>query len=150
VVVMRENRLVAYLATGGSGKQGPEFWPSVAEHYVYDELLYLAMIKDERRNEAYRAALKQAVAGKVVVDVGTGPEALLARLCLECGAKKVYAVEYLQESYERASQYLTGQGLTDRIELIQGDVREVALPEKADVCVSELVGPIGSMEGVVP
>src|SRR5262249_530847 len=37
-------------------------------------------------------------------------------------------------------------GLGDRIVLIQGDATRVTLPEKADVCVSELVGSIGGSE----
>ncbi len=143
-----EKSLVAYVVAKTSTPP-TEFWPSVAEYFVYDELLYLAMLNDIRRNEAYRAVIAQHVQGKIVLDVGTGPEALLARMCAECGARKVYAVEYLKTTYERASAYLQSRKLSDRILLIHGDARTVILPEQPDVCVSELVGAIGSLEGVV-
>jgi amino acid adenylation domain-containing protein len=154
-VVVREEesgdkRLVAYYVGGEETEGEPEFWPSVAEYFVYDELLYLAMVNDERRNRAYRAGIAEHVAEKVVVDVGTGGEAFLARMCIECGARKVYAIEYLEESYRKAAALLKREGLEERIVLVRGDAREVELPEKADVCVSELVGPVGSLEGVVP
>jgi len=38
-------------------------------------------------------------------------------------------------------------GLADRLVLIHGDAMKVELPELADVCISELVGPIGGSEG---
>jgi amino acid adenylation domain-containing protein len=132
------------------GRSIPQFWPSVAEYFVYDELLYLAMVNDTRRNDAYRTALKQHVEGKVVVDVGTGPEALLARMCVECGAARVYAIEQLEETYEKAAHRIRGLGLAGTITLLKGDARDLVLPEPADLCVSELVGPIASLEGAVP
>jgi amino acid adenylation domain-containing protein/non-ribosomal peptide synthase protein (TIGR01720 family) len=157
-VVAREEepgrmRLVAYVAADVDvvePDREPVFWPSVAEHFVYDETLYGAMIGDLRRNQAYRAAFERHVRGKVVVDVGAGPEAILARLCVECGARQVYAIERLAETHRRAAAFLAREGLADRISLLHGDARDVVLPELADVCVSELVGPIGSLEGVVP
>ena len=42
----------------------PELWPSVGDYGVYDELLYYALTHDERRNEAYRAAIGPAVPGR--------------------------------------------------------------------------------------
>ena len=71
----------------------PELWPSLGEYDVYDELLYYAMTHDERRNAAYREAIGRAVAGKVVLDLGTGADAVLARLCVDAGAQRVYAIE---------------------------------------------------------
>ena len=49
-----------------------ETWPSIAEHFVYDELLYHAMTHDELRNQKYRYAIDRLVPGKTVVDIGTG------------------------------------------------------------------------------
>jgi amino acid adenylation domain-containing protein len=140
-----ERRLVAYLMP----KNGPraEWWPSIAEYFVYDELAYHAMTSDERRNESYRAAIREKVRGKVVLEVGTGPEALLSRFCAEAGARKVYAIEMLPDSHARACARVRELGLDDRIEVILGDAMKVDLPEPADVCVSEIVGAIGGCEG---
>jgi acyl transferase domain-containing protein/acyl-CoA synthetase (AMP-forming)/AMP-acid ligase II/acyl carrier protein/SAM-dependent methyltransferase len=124
-----------------------ELWPSVAEYFVYDDLLYHALAHDERRNHSYKVAIRQTVRDKVVVEVGTGKEAILARFCVEAGARKVYAIEIGDEAFRDASALVAKLGLRDKIELIHGDATKVNLPELADVCVSEIVGPIGGCEG---
>jgi acyl transferase domain-containing protein/acyl-CoA synthetase (AMP-forming)/AMP-acid ligase II/acyl carrier protein/SAM-dependent methyltransferase len=130
-----------------AGSEQVELWPSVAEYFVYDELIYYALANDERRNRSYRVALEKAVPGKVVLDIGTGKEAILARLALEAGAHKVYAIEKGDEAYRQAVDRVRQLGLDDRIFILHGDATEVELPEPADVCVSEIVGPIGGCEG---
>jgi len=124
-----------------------ELWPSVAEFFVYDELLYYAMTHDERRNQSYHVALTRHVKDKVVLDLGTGKDAILARLCVEAGAKKVYALEVLEEAYAQARACVHRLGLADKIRVIHGDATTVELPEQVDVCVSEIVGSIGGCEG---
>lgn len=143
-----DRRLVAFVAPAGDRNAArPEWWPSISEYYVYDELAYYAMSSDERRNDSYRTAFNERVRDKVVVEVGTGPEALLARFCVEAGARKVYAIELLRDSYEKARKRVFDLGLEDVIEVIHGDATSIALPELADVCVSEIVGAIGGSEG---
>nr|WP_295869891.1 non-ribosomal peptide synthetase [uncultured Chitinophaga sp.] len=124
-----------------------ELWPSTAEYFIYDEMLYHAMTNDIRRNEWYEKEIRRHVKGKVVVEIGTGPNAILSRLCIAAGAEKVYAIEILEETYNKAKQFLKDAGLDGKIHLIHGDATLVSLPEKADVCLSELVGPIGGCEG---
>jgi acyl transferase domain-containing protein/acyl-CoA synthetase (AMP-forming)/AMP-acid ligase II/acyl carrier protein/precorrin-6B methylase 2 len=124
-----------------------ELWPSVAEYFVYDDLLYHVLAHDERRNHSYKVAIQQTVRDKVVVEVGTGKEAILARFCVEAGARKVYAIEIGDEAFRDASAMVAKLGLQDKIELIHGDATKVELPEPADICVSEIVGPIGGCEG---
>jgi amino acid adenylation domain-containing protein len=138
------DRLAAYIVPAAR----PEIWPSVGEFFFYDPLLYHAMTHDERRNACYRAAIGRLVAGKTVVDIGTGADALLARFCIEAGARKVYAIEMLPESFKRAANLLAHLGLERRVHLLYGDATRVELPEKVDVCVSELLGMIASCEGV--
>ena len=124
-----------------------ELWPSVAEYFVYDELLYYALTHDERRNQSYKIAMNQLVKDKIVVEVGTGKEAILSRFCVEAGAKKVYAIEIGDDAYQEAVACVNNLGLSDKILLIHGDSTQVEIPELADVCVSEIVGPIGGCEG---
>lgn len=121
-------------------------WPSIAEYFVYDDVIYYALSSDERRNQIYRKSLRRCVVDKVVLEIGTGAEAVLARMCIEEGARKVYAIEILEESYRKARQRIADLGLSDRIEVILGDAIHVTLPEPADVCVSEIVGAIGGSE----
>jgi amino acid adenylation domain-containing protein len=142
-----ETSLVAWVVPA---PHSPEFWPSAGEYLVYDQLLYYAMARDDRRNRAYRTAIARHVGGNTVVDVGTGADALLARMCAEEGAARVYAIEMLPEAYEHARRLVSRLGLDERITVIRGEAGTVELPERVDVCVSELIGTIGSCEGVIP
>ena len=164
-VILREDRiedhrLVAYLTTGDSSASGfreggfgktntVELWPSQGDYHIYDDVLYHAMTSDQVRNDSYKVAINRLVKEKVVVDVGTGAEATLARFCIEGGAKKVYAIELLEESYRKAKALVESLGLEEKIILILGEASTVQLPEKADVCVSELIGTVGSAEGCI-
>jgi amino acid adenylation domain-containing protein len=141
--VKGENQLIAYYKK----KNKIELWPSMAEYFAYDELLYHAIAHDEARNEKYRNAIAKAVKDKVVLEIGPGNEAILSRMCIEAGAKKVYAVEILESAYKRARETVKKLKLEDKIILIHGDITAVKLPVKVDYCVSEIVGTIGGSEG---
>jgi acyl carrier protein/SAM-dependent methyltransferase len=138
-----ENQVIAYYKK----KNKIRLWPSLAEYFVYDDLIYQSMVNDESRNEKYANAIKKAVKDKVVLEIGPGGEAILARMCIEAGAKKVYAVEILADAYQKAKEIIKKLELEDKIILIHGDVTGVKLPEKVDYCVSEIVGSIGGSEG---
>lgn len=142
-----EAALIAYVAANRSEL---EWWPSLGEYSVYDELLYRAMTEDKLRSEAYKDAIHAVVKDKIVVDIGTGGDALLACYCAAAGAKRVYAIEVLEDAFESARREIERQGFGHIIELVRGDSQKVDLPELADVCVSEIIGTIGSSEGVVP
>jgi len=144
------SELVAYYVPTHAQSSDPgsalELWPSVAEHFVYDELLYGSMTHDERRNQSYLRAMQQHVVGKIVVDIGTGPEAILSRLAIQAGARKVYAIELLADSFHKATARVAALGLSERIIVLHGDATTVNLPEPAEVCISEIVGAIGGSE----
>ncbi len=124
-----------------------ELWPSIGDYFVYDDLIYQALTGDAARNELYRRALRDLVEDKVVVDLGTGRDAVLARLCVELGAKRVYALDILEESARAARDLVQSLGLEEVIRVRRGDVRQTNLPERVDVCVSEIVEAIGGAEG---
>ncbi len=122
--------------------------PTVGAYGMYDPLIYDIMMNDQKRNHIYKTAIEQSVKDKVVVDIGTGKDVLLSKLCVEAGAKKVYAIEGNSKAYQLANAYIQRLNLSDKITLIYGDSTTVNLPELVDICVSELLGVIGSCEGV--
>ncbi len=124
-----------------------ELWPSVAEFFVYDDMAYYAMTNHDYRNQRYLAAFKRVLNGKKVVEIGCGPDLILARLSLAAGAEKVYAIEVLDAAYQQARATLQQLGLEKRVTLIKGDATQVTRPEPVDYCISEIVGAIGGAEG---
>ncbi|MEZ5565070.1 MAG: amino acid adenylation domain-containing protein [Gammaproteobacteria bacterium] len=149
-------RLTAWVVRGaGFGGESPtigqaEFWPSLGAYGIYDAWLYGLMNTEPQRLAAYRAAFADAVPGKVVLDIGTGQDAVLARLCVEAGATHVYAVEVLEEPARRAAQLVQELGLADRITVLPGDIAELELPVAVDVCTQGIIGNIGSADGIAP
>lgn len=127
-----------------------EFWPSLGAYELYDELLYGLMNAEPVRLAAYRAAFASSVPGKVVLDIGTGSDAVLARMCIEAGARHVYAVEVLESAARQASTLVRTLGLEDRITVLHGDIAALTLPEPVDVCTQGIIGNIGSADGIVP
>jgi protein arginine N-methyltransferase 1 len=85
------------------------------------------------------AALAQAVRpGDVVLDLGTG-SGVLAVAAARAGARRVYAVE-ASDIAEVAERIFVRNGVADRITLVPGWSREIELPERADLLVSEIIG----------
>jgi amino acid adenylation domain-containing protein len=144
-----EKRLVAYVIP--TTQQPLEFWmasASGADQQVYDEALYDIMNGDETRNACFLNAFRRTARGEVVLDVGTGNSAILARLAVEAGARKVYAVEILEEPARQAEALVKRLGLQDKIVVLHGDATKVALPERIDIMVAEVIGLIGDADGL--
>ncbi len=100
---------------------------------------YARMVADSRRVDAYVRALEATVRpGHVVVDIGTGTGAFAVVAC-KLGARRVYAVE-TADAIEVAKEVASENGCADRITFLRGDVREIDLPERADVILSDLRG----------
>lgn len=104
-------------------RHGPTIWPSVGEWPVYDRSIYRILACDRARNNAYTKAIERSVAGKVVVDLGTGSELLWARRCKELGARKVFAIESMDSSYRAAQRNIDRHGLD--IHLVAGNIESV-------------------------
>lgn len=107
------------------------------------------MMRDRVRMEAYATALRRTIApGAIVVDIGTGT-GVLALLACRYGAKRVYAIEP-SPVIETAREIARANGVEDRIEFIPARSTRVALPEAADVIVSDLRGVLPLFERHLP
>lgn len=102
------------------------------EHYYH-------MLTDKVRMDAYRKAIFERVKqGDVVVDLGAGT-GLLSIWAIKAGAKKVYALEKT-DAIHLAKEIARVNQCSDQIEFVHGNSKEVELPEKADVLISETLG----------
>jgi len=104
--------------------------------------LHHLLLSDATRLQAVRRALRETVRpGSVVVDLGAGT-GILGFLALREGAGRVYAIE--RHPIVRLARAIAAEnGYGDRVRFVEGDSRRVRLPERADVIVSDLVGPLG-------
>jgi SAM-dependent methyltransferase len=106
------------------------------------------MMRDGARTEAFRRSLASTVKpGDVVLDVGTG-SGILSLLAARAGAARVYAVEETSIA-TLARELVAANGYSPIVEVIQGDIAGVELPEKVDVLVSEWLGGFGIDEGML-
>ncbi|KAG6658546.1 hypothetical protein CIPAW_04G169600 [Carya illinoinensis] len=99
------------------------------------------MLSDRVRMNAYFNSIfqnKHHFQGKTVLDVGAG-SGILAIWSAQAGARKVYAVEATKMS-EHARALVKANNLEDVVEVIEGSMEEVTLPEKVDVIISEWMG----------
>lgn len=105
----------------------------------YSVSSYGRMVSDRVRMAAYEAALRAAVRpGSVVVELGTGTGAM-ACLAVRLGARRVYALEP-SDAIQVAREVAAANGVADRITFIQASSRDVELPERAGVMVSDMRG----------
>ncbi|CAH9057856.1 D-alanine--D-alanyl carrier protein ligase [Pseudoalteromonas holothuriae] len=123
------------------------FYPPSGDHFLFDQAHYTAMLRDVRRNACFQDAMNKTLKGKVVLEIGPGAELVLTQMALKAGAKKIIAVEINPEAYEQALAKVHELALTDRVDVLLGDIQSVELPEQPEFCISELIGTIGSSEG---
>ncbi|KAK4481205.1 hypothetical protein RD792_012087 [Penstemon davidsonii] len=99
------------------------------------------MLCDRVRMDAYYNSIfknKHHFEGKVVLDVGTG-SGILAIWSAQAGARKVYAVEATKMA-EHAAELVKSNELQHVVEVIEGTMEDITLPEKVDVIISEWMG----------
>jgi type II protein arginine methyltransferase len=114
---------------------------------------HFAMMDDKRRNEAYEAAIRRAVPGKKVLDIGTGA-GLLALIAARAGASRVTTCEAVSVIAEHARGIVAKNGLADRITIIPQKSTAMTVPgvmgERAEVLVTETFASGLITEGVLP
>jgi len=96
------------------------YFQSYAHVGIHEE-----MIKDHVRTEAYRKAImshQSLIAGKVVVDVGSGT-GILSIFCAFAGAKRVYAVE-ASEMAVHAQEVVKANNLSGKVIVLHGRVED--------------------------
>lgn len=102
---------------------------------------YGGMIGDSVRIGPYLQAIEAAVRpGSVVLDLGCGP-AIFSLVACRAGARRVYAVDS-EEIVHFGRHFAAANHFTDRIDFLRGDSRQIQLPERADVIVSDLRGAL--------
>jgi len=108
---------------------------------------YRMLIADEARTSAYRTALREVVRrGDVVIDLGAGT-GILALFACQLGARHVFAIEK-SEVADAAAFLVRQRGLADRITVLHDDSRNVTLPERGNVLVTETLGMLAFDEGI--
>ncbi|KAJ8751584.1 hypothetical protein K2173_016831 [Erythroxylum novogranatense] len=128
---------------GGGGAAMVDKGVDFANYFCTYAFLYhqKEMLSDRVRMDAYFNAIfqnKHHFHGKTVLDVGTG-SGILALWSAQAGARKVYAVEATKMS-EHARTLVKAHNFEDVVEVIEGSMEDIILPEKVDVIISEWMG----------
>ncbi|KAL0559381.1 hypothetical protein IC582_003990 [Cucumis melo] len=137
------NGVLGDRSAGSNGGLQVDKGVDFAQYFCTYAFLYhqKEMLCDRVRMDAYFHAIfknKHHFEGKTVLDVGTG-SGILAIWSAQAGARKVYAVEATKMS-EHARALVKANNLQDVIDVIEGSVEDVVLPEKVDVIISEWMG----------
>ena len=100
---------------------------------------FASMFADRVRMDAYRTAIERTVGrGDTVVDLGCGP-GIFALMACRAGARRVYAID-VNAVVEFGRHLAAVNGFGDRVHFLCGDSRQIHLPERADVIISDLRG----------
>ncbi len=109
---------------------------------------HLGYLADERRLDAFRAAVNQVVKSEDrVADVGCGT-GILGLLCLQSGASLVYAIDS-SNALGVAQESLGRSPWSPNVQFIRGSSFQVQLPQLVDVVICDHIGYFGFDYGVV-
>lgn len=114
----------------------------------YPMYVYEMLARDSVRNNAYRKVIQKHVKNRTVLEVGIGPFALLANMCVKAGAEKVYAIEENERALKYVEKKLRREGIQTKIRLVRGFSTDVQLEAKCDVFLHEIIGSVGTAEGM--
>lgn len=124
--------------------------PHYAELYgQFRKSYHLEMISDWSRTSAIFRALRRAISPDTIFcELGCG-SGIFSIYAAE-RVRKVYAVEIDPVIAQTARETFASSPFSDRIELIEGDARQVELPERADVVFCEMMSIWAVEEPQVP
>jgi len=106
---------------------------------MYSLEQFAMMLSDKVRMDAYSAAIAQSVRpNDAVVDLGCGP-GVFALMACKAGARRVYAID-MNGVVDFGRQLAAANGFSDRIVFMRGDSRQMHLPERVNVIVSDVRG----------
>jgi Tfp pilus assembly protein PilF len=101
---------------------------------------HFAMMDDKQRNDAYEAAIRRAVPGKRVLDIGSGA-GLLTLMSARAGAASVTGCEVVSIIAERADQIVQKNGFSARAKVLAKPSQQIMIgrdmAERAQVLVTE-------------
>ena len=108
------------------------------------------LLQDAARNRAFHAALEAVIVpGCAVLDIGSG-SGIWAVTAAKLGAGKVVAIEREPMLIGLIEALARDNGVADRVRVVQGDSRTVALEREFDIVVSETIGHLVFDEEIVP
>lgn len=91
--------------------------------------------------DAYTAAIARCVRpGDSVLDLGCGP-GVFALLACKAGARRVYAID-MNSVVDFGRQLAAANGYGDQIIFMRGDSRQIHLPERVNVIISDVRGVV--------
>jgi hypothetical protein len=110
--------------------------------------IHRGLLQDEIRTNAFREAIRRHVTrDSVVLDLGTG-SGILSFFACEAGARRVFAID-ATHSADLASFLSRQLGYSERIQVFHERSTKVALPEPADVLVTETIGAFAFDERIL-
>src|SRR4051794_24935007 len=106
---------------------------------MYTVFDYGMMAADRVRMDAYARAIARLVRpGSIVVDLGAGT-GIFSLLAAKAGAKRVHAVD-ISPAVQLVTALAEENGVGDRVVAHQMSSLDLALPERADIVVSDIHG----------
>ncbi len=118
-----------------------------AEARLYDHVNQLLaghekLLSDANRNRLFYRALKKTISDESsVLDIGSGT-GVWAIAAAALGARRVVAIEQDQLLIGLIRTLARDNGVASRVEVIQGDSRQVQLNREFDVVISETMGSL--------
>jgi SAM-dependent methyltransferase len=108
------------------------------------------LLADRKRNLAFARALRRRVRpGATVLDIGSG-SGVWAVLAARLGAERAVAIEKEPLLAPIIRALARENGVADRVQVVCGDSRRLALPRAFDLIVCECVGNLGLDEALLP